>query len=271
MLLISIHLQFKKPAISRLDVPRRRAATCTALELIENLSARPGRAKNSALRRQTCMWTGDQHEPQETVKLGRSTANNCSSTDRHRPASTHPSQAAQRLTTMSTASSLGLGRYTHHLPLAVTTLASFFGVFIAAQGIRGILTPTDYAPGFGLPAPNAPLYISAGDDPASRASPPPHNDWRTNPWVLLTGARNLSFGVGLLAFRAQGDIRAMGTLLMTGLIVSLSDAYATWYTGRRDMGRSHLYGSAVCAGMGAYLLSLTGTGMGRAAPRVVGY
>lgn len=148
---------------------------------------------------------------------------------------------------MSTASTLGLGLgpYTQYIPTAVTSIASFFGFFIAAQGVRGMLTPGDYVGDFGLP------------DKSGSSTAATRNDWRANPWIFLTGARNLSFGVGLLAFRAQNNIRGMGTLLATGLIVSLSDAYATWNVGLREKGWSHIYGSCVCAAMAAYLLNLS--------------
>lgn len=148
-------------------------------------------------------------------------------------------------TPMSTTNSIGLGQYARYIPVAVTSVASFFGFFIAAQGVRGMLTPADYVPDFGLP-----------DKQASNTAVT-RNDWRSNPWIFLTGARNLSFGLGLLAFRVQNDVRAMGTLLLSGLIVSAADAYVTWNVGLREKGWSHIYGSCVCGAMGAYLLSLS--------------
>ena len=78
-----------------------------------------------------------------------------------------------------------------------------------------------------------------------------------NPWVQLTGARNVAFGVATAAFQYQGDTRAMGTLFLCGLITSGADAYVTWNYGTRSGAWSHIGGSVVAGVLGGYLVAMS--------------
>ncbi len=76
----------------------------------------------------------------------------------------------------------------------------------------------------------------------------------SNPWVQLTGARNIMFGTAVVAFQYQGDLRAMGTLFLCGLVVSGTDGYVTWNFGTRSAAWSHILGTVFAGILGWYLV-----------------
>jgi len=77
---------------------------------------------------------------------------------------------------------------------------------------------------------------------------------KSNPWVQLAGARNIMFGASIVALQYLGDLRAMGTIFLCGLVISVTDAYVTWNYGERNAAWSHIYGTIFAALLGGYLV-----------------
>ena len=126
-----------------------------------------------------------------------------------------------------------------YLSPTVQTLTTAFGIMIGSLGIRSIVSSRAYQEDFGLP------LKDKSESAATTAA---------NPWVQLTGARNVAFGLATAVFQYQGDTRAMGTLFLCGLITSGPDAYVTWNYGTRSGAWSHIVGSVVAGMLGGYLV-----------------
>ena len=126
-----------------------------------------------------------------------------------------------------------------YLSPIVQTLTTAFGIFIASLGIRSMVSTRAYREDFGLP-----VQGKAASAATTAA----------NPWVQLTGARNVAFGVATATFQYQGDTRAMGTLFLCGLITSGADGYVTWCYGTRSGAWSHIVGSVFAGLLGGYLI-----------------
>jgi hypothetical protein len=119
------------------------------------------------------------------------------------------------------------------------TLITAFGVLISSLGLRSMISTRAYREDFGLPI---------KDKSPSAATT------AANPWVQLTGARNVAFGLATVALQYQGDTRAMGTLWLCGLVTSGADGYVTWCYGTRSGAWSHIVGSAFAGVLGGYLV-----------------
>jgi len=126
---------------------------------------------------------------------------------------------------------------THYLPLVVQILTTSFAGIIGLSGIR-TLAPNGTRPflqHFGLPC----------DDATCRTP-------LTEALATLCGARNLMFGVAVIALQMQGDVRAMGTVFLAGLVVPAADAYVAYWYGAGT--GSHVWGGVVSGVLGAYLV-----------------
>ena len=70
--------------------------------------------------------------------------------------------------------------------------------------------------------------------------------------MKLSSARNLMFGVAVLAFQIQGNVRAMGTVFLAGLVIPAADAYVAYTYG--SGAESHIWGGVVSGVIGGYLV-----------------
>jgi hypothetical protein len=89
--------------------------------------------------------------------------------------------------------------------LALTTASSLMGVLAVSGGIYGITNPMAFASTLGIP-------ITSPNSPAL-------------PFVSFAAARNLGSGVTMLALIATGQRKAVGTVLMCGVVVAMADAW----------------------------------------------
>ena len=87
------------------------------------------------------------------------------------------------------------------------------------------------AQGFGLPDPEA----------------------KSNHWIPLCGGRNLGFGLAGLVFAYQSNFKAVGTLLLCGVIVGTTDATITWRHGLQAEVWRHAIGTVLLGLVGGYL------------------
>jgi hypothetical protein len=79
------------------------------------------------------------------------------------------------------------------------------GVLALSGGIYGITNPINFASTLGIP-------ITSPDSPAL-------------PFVSFAAARNLGSGVTMLALIATGQRKAVGIVLMCGVMVAMADAW----------------------------------------------
>ncbi|KAL2356831.1 hypothetical protein BJ546DRAFT_965628 [Cryomyces antarcticus] len=122
------------------------------------------------------------------------------------------------------------------------TLATLFSIVIMFFGVRSMIATRDYLTTFGLPLKdksNTPVTV------------------KSNPWVQLAGARNITFGASIVASQYLGDFRAMGTIFLCGLATSATDAYVTWNYGERKAAWSHINGTIFAALLGTYFISIS--------------
>jgi hypothetical protein len=91
------------------------------------------------------------------------------------------------------------------IQLALTTASSLMGIPAVSGGIYGITNPVAFASTLGIPI----------TSPNSSA----------HPFVSFAAARNLGSGVTMLALIATGQRKAVGTVLMCGVVVAMADAW----------------------------------------------
>jgi hypothetical protein len=98
-----------------------------------------------------------------------------------------------------------MGASMPRVQLALTTASTLMGVLASTGGIYGITNPIAFAGTLGIPI----------RSPNSSALP----------FVSFPAARNLGSGATILALIAIGQKKAVGTVLMSGVVVAMADAW----------------------------------------------
>lgn len=134
-----------------------------------------------------------------------------------------------------------------HLGLSVAVGYAVLGTFAITQ-------PTSAAVQFGLLSP--PTNVGAADKSLTsviEATETEHKNSMATSMVLL-GVRDLSIGVALLTFYRFQANKAMGTLIMSGMILCTTDAYYIWKLRGKGRGAAVSAGASIWAVIGLGLL-----------------
>ena len=91
------------------------------------------------------------------------------------------------------------------IQLGLTTAAPLMGVLAVSGGIYGMTIPQAFASTFGIP-------VTALNSPAIL-------------FVSFAAARNLGSGVSTLVLLANGQTKAVGVLMMCGVVVCVADGW----------------------------------------------
>ncbi|PVH89616.1 hypothetical protein DL98DRAFT_579402 [Cadophora sp. DSE1049] len=130
----------------------------------------------------------------------------------------------------------------HYIHRILTTASSLMGILTLSSGIYGLLNPQAFSTTLGIPIPNPP--------PPSLALP----------FVSFAAARNIGSGISTLVLLATGQTKAVGTVMMCGVVVCLTDAWVCVQFGEsavegKAVGHAFMGGVAGVVGGGLYWVS----------------
>lgn len=141
-----------------------------------------------------------------------------------------------------------------HLPPPIEFLAILIGCAeLSIFGVRGLSNPGGWLEGFGLPVLRQPKLDSSTPQGEQEHVPDVHHSQRA--LVDALAARNIQNGVLILTFACFiRDRRALGTVVLAGLITTGADTLVAWRYGVKNSVAGHLIGIANCIGIGGGLL-----------------
>lgn len=145
-----------------------------------------------------------------------------------------------------------------YIPTAFKAVSLTFTGLALWTGANGVLRPTSFAEGFGIPIDNASRAAPVPD--SKKHQRPPSSSAAetdtTRAYVRLMGVRQLATGVILALFARQGKWDEMATMLVTiGVLVAGTDGlFLARVAGRADLGVFHALPGGMIALLSAVFL-----------------
>lgn len=152
------------------------------------------------------------------------------------------------------------------LPPPAECLAILVGVAeLTLFGLGGLANTTEFAKGYGLPLPSSstsqthPGALEAGTAKDSKHSEEVERTQRA--LISAIAARNIEKGIIVLASACYWrDRRALGTVVMTGLVTTVADLVLVKWYGAQEAVWGHVVGVVNCSLIGGALLYWTREG-----------
>ncbi|OAP60822.1 hypothetical protein AYL99_05824 [Fonsecaea erecta] len=141
--------------------------------------------------------------------------------------------------------------------LGLSVAATYIGL-----GTFAITCPVLAGQGFGL-YPRAPAPGTNANPTKSSTTPPAHANAdvadhaaAVTTSMALLGARDLSIGLALAKFGADGQLREMGTVILAGMVLCVVDVYQIWRLRGPGWGAAFAAGAGIWVGIGAGLVQV---------------
>lgn len=118
-----------------------------------------------------------------------------------------------------------------------------FGCLSICYGIRGVISPKNFAIDFGF----------SPEQPGQVAKSAEVRPYQRNPFVTATGGRTAAIGLAILMLSVDNQLAAAGTVILCCALSGLCDTISCYVAGKTGPVLQHAVGTVVLGTFGAWL------------------